>query len=156
MKFRLGINYWPIRSAMAMWKHLDATGVAEDFGQISEAGFDCVRIFLLWEDFQPEPETVSIDRLDDLIPRRPHPSLLHGDLWSGNAHPTVDEEGESIVAVLDPAWVVGELNETNNIVMSAGAIVVNDLGTVGFGDNVGDCSDKSPLRVVLDDSVPLV
>jgi endo-1,4-beta-mannosidase len=53
--FRLGINYWPIRRAMAMWKHLDPTETAEDFARIAEGGFDCVRVFLLWEDFQPEP-----------------------------------------------------------------------------------------------------
>jgi endo-1,4-beta-mannosidase len=65
--FRLGINYWPIRRAMAMWERLDAIETAEDFARIAEGGFDCVRIFLLWEDFQPEPEEVSTERLDDLV-----------------------------------------------------------------------------------------
>jgi endo-1,4-beta-mannosidase len=67
VKFRLGINYWPIRSAMAMWRHLDATEVAEDFARIAGAGFDCVRVFLLWEDFQPERDEVSTERLEDLV-----------------------------------------------------------------------------------------
>jgi endo-1,4-beta-mannosidase len=66
-RFRLGINYWPIRRAMAMWKHLDPTETAEDFARIAEGGFDCVRVFLLWEDFQPEPEEVSTARLEDLV-----------------------------------------------------------------------------------------
>jgi endo-1,4-beta-mannosidase len=50
-----------------MWKNLDATETAEDFARIAEAGFDCARVFLLWEDFQPEPEEVSTARLDDLV-----------------------------------------------------------------------------------------
>ena len=53
-------------------------------------------------------ELAAIDRLmdalPDLLPSRPRPSLLHGDLWSGNAHCT--EEGE--IAVIDPAVSVGD------------------------------------------------
>lgn len=52
---------------MAMWRRFDATEVAENFACIAEAGFDSVRVFLLWEDFQPEPDEVSADRLDDLV-----------------------------------------------------------------------------------------
>ena len=45
-----------------------------------------------------------IDRLPDLIPARPKPALLHGDLWSGNALPTLGER----IAVIDPAPYVGD------------------------------------------------
>ncbi len=45
-----------------------------------------------------------IDRLDTLIPSRPKPALLHGDLWSGNALPAA---GERIV-VIDPACSIGD------------------------------------------------
>jgi fructosamine-3-kinase len=44
-----------------------------------------------------------IDRLPELIPARPRPSILHGDLWSGNLHPA-----QGVVAVLDPACFVGD------------------------------------------------
>ena len=57
--FRLGVNYWPARTAMAWWSMFDAGEVAEDFGRIAAAGMDSVRFFLLWEDFQPEPATVN-------------------------------------------------------------------------------------------------
>lgn len=49
-----------------------------------------------------------IDRLDLLIPRTPRPSLLHGDLWSGNALPTRDDRGNDRVAVIDPACSIGD------------------------------------------------
>jgi fructosamine-3-kinase len=48
-----------------------------------------------------------IDRLDRVIPRRPKPALLHGDLWSGNALPAEDEGAERI-AVIDPACSYGD------------------------------------------------
>jgi fructosamine-3-kinase len=47
------------------------------------------------------------ERLDELLPTRPEPALLHGDLWSGNALPTADGSGPT-VAVIDPACSVGD------------------------------------------------
>ena len=66
MQFRLGINYWPISSAMYWWQRFDRTEVERDFAAIRKAGFDSVRIFLLWEGFQPSPTTVSERALDNL------------------------------------------------------------------------------------------
>ena len=66
MNFRLGVNYWPINSAMYWWQRFDAMEVARDFARIRAAGFDSVRIFLLWEDFQPAPDLVSRDALSHL------------------------------------------------------------------------------------------
>ncbi len=48
-----------------------------------------------------------IDRLDSFIPRRPQPTLLHGDLWSGNALATMIDAKPSI-AVIDPAVSIGD------------------------------------------------
>lgn len=49
-----------------------------------------------------------IDRLASLIPQRPRPALLHGDLWSGNTLATEDEHGNARIAVLDPACSYGD------------------------------------------------
>jgi fructosamine-3-kinase len=46
--------------------------------------------------------------LDRLLPRRPRPSLLHGDLWSGNALATTDAEGSVRIALIDPACSIGD------------------------------------------------
>lgn len=64
--FELGINYWPRDKAMDWWKEFDGDEVDRDFQNIEEMGFDSVRIFLMWEDFQPEPHRVSGDALDHL------------------------------------------------------------------------------------------
>lgn len=58
-KFLLGVNYWPRRKAMYWWPQFDPLEVAADFDLIRDLGLDIVRIFLLWDDFQPEPESVD-------------------------------------------------------------------------------------------------
>jgi endo-1,4-beta-mannosidase len=67
MMFELGVNYWPIESAMAMWKRFNRAEVEDDFALISSAGLGLVRLFLLWEDFQPQPNVVSQKAIGDLV-----------------------------------------------------------------------------------------
>lgn len=64
--FRVGVNYWPRRKAMSWWKDFDRGEVAEEFDVIRGLGMSLVRIFLLWEDFQPRPTTVAPSALEDL------------------------------------------------------------------------------------------
>jgi len=49
-----------------------------------------------------------IDQLGDFIPNNPKPALLHGDLWSGNVLPSIDEHGQMCIAVIDPACYIGD------------------------------------------------
>ncbi|NUM47056.1 MAG: hypothetical protein HUU38_20340 [Anaerolineales bacterium] len=65
--FLLGVNYWPRRKAMYWWKHFDPAEVREEFTIIRDLGLTIVRIFLLWEDFQPTPDTINPQALDDLV-----------------------------------------------------------------------------------------
>ena len=44
---------------MAWWSDFDAGEVREEFALIRELGLNLVRIFLLWDDWQPAPDTVS-------------------------------------------------------------------------------------------------
>lgn len=66
-RFRLGINYWPSNTAMRWWQRFDEKVVEQDFARIRGAGFDSVRIFLLWEDFQPAPDRISEQALTHLV-----------------------------------------------------------------------------------------
>jgi endo-1,4-beta-mannosidase len=58
-RFRVGVNYWPARTAMAWWSSFDQDEVAADFARIAATGLDSVRLFLTWEAFQPAPGTVD-------------------------------------------------------------------------------------------------
>jgi endo-1,4-beta-mannosidase len=66
-QFDVGINYWPASSAMRWWRRFDAAEFDRDFARIREAGGDLVRFFLVWEDFQPDPATVSDRALAHLL-----------------------------------------------------------------------------------------
>ncbi len=63
-RFLLGINYWPRSSAMAMWSRFDVGEIDEDFARIAGLGLDVVRFFLLWDAFQPDPDTMAPEMLD--------------------------------------------------------------------------------------------
>jgi endo-1,4-beta-mannosidase len=70
MRFSVGINYWPRRSAMHMWQRFDPGEIGEDFARIAELGLDSVRFFLRWADFQPEPRRIDrtmLARLEQLM-----------------------------------------------------------------------------------------
>ena len=57
--FLLGVNYWPRRKAMYWWPDFDEAEVREEFALIKELGLSLVRIFLLWDDFQPAPHVAD-------------------------------------------------------------------------------------------------
>lgn len=65
--FTLGVNYWPRRKAMYWWSNFDDGEVREEFAIIKEIGMQVVRLFLLWDDFQPDPTSVSKEAVDNLI-----------------------------------------------------------------------------------------
>ena len=52
---------------MAWWSRFDVGEVAGDFERIAASGMDSLRLFLLWEDFQPEPDRVDRDMLRRLV-----------------------------------------------------------------------------------------
>jgi endo-1,4-beta-mannosidase len=64
--FVLGLNYWPRRKAMYWWSDFDPGEVREEFSIIQELGLRVIRIFLLWDDFQPKPDEVSANCLNNL------------------------------------------------------------------------------------------
>ncbi len=65
--FVVGVNYWPRRKAMGWWADFDAGEVRGEFALIRDLGLGAVRIFLLWDDFQPRPDRVSSDALGHLV-----------------------------------------------------------------------------------------
>jgi hypothetical protein len=70
VRFSLGVNYWPRRSALAMWRRFDAGEIREDFGRIAGLGLDTVRFFLRWDEFQPQPDAVDplmLERLETVL-----------------------------------------------------------------------------------------
>lgn len=67
MTFELGINYWPRRRAMYMWREHDLGEVRAEMAHIADMGFDVVRIFALTEDFLPAPMRVDATMVARLV-----------------------------------------------------------------------------------------
>ncbi len=67
MTFELGINYWPRRRAMYMWRELDLAEVRDEMAHIADMGFEVVRVFPLTQDFLPGPTTVATDKVTQLV-----------------------------------------------------------------------------------------
>ena len=67
MTFELGVNYWPRRSAMYMWREFDLGEVRDDMAQIAAIGFDVVRVFALAQDFLTGPRTVAAENVTRLV-----------------------------------------------------------------------------------------
>ena len=65
--FELGVNYWPRRRAMYMWRELDLGEVRDEFAHIADMGFDTVRLFTLAQDFLPERERVDRTMVGRLV-----------------------------------------------------------------------------------------
>ena len=65
--FELGINYWPRRQAMYMWRELDLVEVRDEMLHIADMGFDTVRLFALTQDFLPEAGRVDVAMVDRLV-----------------------------------------------------------------------------------------
>lgn len=64
--FILGVNYWPRRKAMYWWSDFDSAEVQDEFSLVHDIGMSMVRVFLLWDDWQPLPTAVSRDALQNL------------------------------------------------------------------------------------------
>jgi endo-1,4-beta-mannosidase len=52
---------------MGWWTEFDKAEVGADFERIAAVGFDSVRLFLTWENFQPAPTSVDTGMLDRLV-----------------------------------------------------------------------------------------
>lgn len=52
-KVALGCNYWASNSGIYMWRNFDIAAIEKDFAELSKHGLSLLRIFPLWNDFQP-------------------------------------------------------------------------------------------------------
>jgi endo-1,4-beta-mannosidase len=66
-RFRLGVNYWPAEVAMAWLESYDPAVTRRDFHRAAAAGLDDVRVFLRWEDAQPDADAIDAVTLGRLV-----------------------------------------------------------------------------------------
>ncbi|MHA1821842.1 MAG: glycoside hydrolase 5 family protein [Promethearchaeota archaeon] len=59
--FPIGFNYWPRDVAIRIWKQFDPNAIERELKIIHENGFNCIRMFILWEDLNPRLNTLDDD-----------------------------------------------------------------------------------------------
>lgn len=52
-KFAFGVNYWASENATRMWRDFDEKAIEKDFIALYNAGVKWIRLFPMWNDFQP-------------------------------------------------------------------------------------------------------
>lgn len=96
--FPVGVNYWPASSGLHMWANWDADEIDADLDLIVGLGFNTVRFFLRWQDFEPEAGRYadrSFERLEWLLS-----ACAARGLW---AHPSLFS-GWMSGSIFWPAW----------------------------------------------------
>src|SRR3990172_8329012 len=102
-EFVLGVNYWPRRKATTWWSDFDYAEVEAEFGEIHALGLGVVRIFLLWEDFQPQPNRPDDGALRDLE------VVLNSAAATGLKVMPTFFTGHACGANWIPAWALGNV-----------------------------------------------
>lgn len=145
-EFQIGVNYWPARSAMRMWKEFDSGEVREDFARMAEFKLSPVRIFLLWEDFQPQPLRVNTKALDKLVKLCSHAADFGTAVW------VTLFTGHMSGANWLPQWTLSGDAESSFFPIITGSMVVDaaDTGIVNPYENPDlRLAQKVQIREVL-------
>lgn len=123
--FRLGVNYWPARSAMYWWDEYQPADLERDLALLADWGFHEVRIFLLWEAFQPRPDQIS-----DMALRKLETALTIGERRGIGVVPSLFCGHMSGVNWL-PGWVVRPDAPTMSVrTISGGKVVPGGAGDI--------------------------
>lgn len=117
--FMLGVNYWPRKTGVQMWRKFDAAEIDAEFAQIREMGMDTVRVFPLWDDFQPIYELPSCGNVPRSIGMR-HDWNISPEVNPSMIDPAMFEKFDKVVELagkhqlklivaLLTAWMSGTL-----------------------------------------------
>lgn len=88
----VGVNYWPASCGVEMWLEWPEGEMQRDLDLMRTLGLNCVRFFLRWEDFEPQPgryRRVAFERLAQFLgwcaerELLAHPALFVGWMSGG-------------------------------------------------------------------------
>jgi beta-galactosidase len=64
--YPVGVNYWPRSSAVWMWKRYDPEEIRKEFRLLKSMGLNCARVFINWDDLNPEPGKISEENVTQI------------------------------------------------------------------------------------------
>lgn len=62
----VGANYWPASCGVEMWVQWPAEEIRHDIATLKKLGLNCIRFFLRWQDFEPQPGAYNDANFDKL------------------------------------------------------------------------------------------
>ncbi|MDR1284176.1 MAG: cellulase family glycosylhydrolase [Opitutaceae bacterium] len=108
----VGANYWPASCGVEMWQAWPENEIFSDLDLMASLGFNTVRFFVRWPDFEPRPgeyDATMLSRLlrflDACVARglRPQPSLFVGWMSGGIFWPSWKPDTQNLFS--DPELV---------------------------------------------------
>jgi len=147
----IGFNYQPSHAGCHLWLDWDGERIEADLRAIAERGFNTIRFFVMWADFEPQPghyAPAAIERLRSFVRTASEhdlaclPSLL--TLWMNGM-------------VFDLAWRSGRslwtdetmLRHERAFVTHLAAILREEGGVLAYdlGDEILHAGDEAPMDV---------
>lgn len=64
--FCIGVNYHPSNTGCQYWQQWDAGLIEGDLRKIADSGFNTVRFFIFWADFEPQPGVYDEEKIEHL------------------------------------------------------------------------------------------
>ena len=65
-RFCIGVNYHPSNTGCQYWQQWDAGLIEGDLRKIADSGFNTVRFFIFWADFEPQPGVYDEEKIEHL------------------------------------------------------------------------------------------
>ncbi|MEK6794752.1 MAG: beta-galactosidase trimerization domain-containing protein [Spirochaetota bacterium] len=84
-RFLLGVNYWPRNRGPRMWSEWNEAEIDGEFGEIKAIGMNTVRIFPVWDDFQPLKEVGVGNKWREIVMR-------HDEMTTSIENPSMIDE----------------------------------------------------------------
>jgi len=104
----VGANYWPGSCGVEMWQAWPEDEIVADLDLMVSLGFNTVRFFVRWPDFEPRPgeyDSVMLSRLQRLLEAcverglHPQPSLFVGWMSGGIFWPSWKSEARNFLGM---------------------------------------------------------
>ena len=119
-KVALGCNYWASNAGIYMWRDFDLNAIEKDFKLLAEHGLTLLRIFPLWNDFQPIKRVASVFntfreiRMKDDLPLEGSPLTEAGidEVMMERFHQVLDlaeKYGFKVIVALLTGWMSGRM-----------------------------------------------
>jgi hypothetical protein len=140
--FQIGVNYLSVRSGIRFWREFDSGEIREDLDRLAEWRLNPVRLFLTWEHFQPERDTINLKVFKHLHYVADCAAERGLKLW------ITLFTGQVFGVNWLPGWMVGQENQSGPIATFVNGVPIRAAPKNAFADPSVLRSQRLLLREV--------